>query len=670
VKSPLVLTRPPETARIPPSRTNTDLAPVRRLSCFVLLLPLFASAQIDSLKALLRADLHDTVRMEALRDLAHAITMTYSDLDEAKRHYQECITLAQRKGDRKWESKCIYGLAIACDVNGELDRTLQLLDSAEVIFRELGDTVYVGNTMNARGTAYYFQGIADKAMEHYMKALAFGEENGLLLCASQALNNIAIIHRRSGRHREALGIYRRSIEVKRQLDDSRGIANTLSNMGVAYGQLHLTDSALASFEQAITIYRTLNDDFEIGSTQIAIAEVHLGQGDPESARTVLVDAIVRLEKSPEDQFNFAQAHLLMGRALTDLGQAGEALTHFAITEKLIVGSDRMEMQADHFRSKAAALYASGMHRDAYDALSHAHALQDSVQSESAKRSLEELETRYATQEKEKRIEVQGLQLEKQEQERRTFFAIMAVLVVLVGAAVMLIIGRVRSNRKLQAQKRIVEEALGEKELLLREIHHRVKNNLQTVSSLLSIQGRGITDEKAKEAVNDSRLRVKSMALIHQDLYREGDITGVRMKEYVEKLVTSLVTSYAMDERVLTMVDVEDLSLDVDTAVPIGLVLNELVTNALKYAWPDERKGALTVRLAHEAEALALTVADDGVGQSNAPKGDGGFGLNMVRTFATKLKAEWTMTNEQGTTVDMRIRNFKLARDGPGPHPHR
>ncbi|MBK7556280.1 MAG: hypothetical protein IPI55_17290 [Flavobacteriales bacterium] len=79
---------------------------------------------------------------------------------------------------------------------------------------------------------------------------------------------------------------------------------------------------------------------------------------------------------------------------------------------------------------------------------------------------------------------------------------------------------------------IIETQLKEKELLVREIHHRVKNNLQTVSSLLSIQGRSITDEKAKEAVNDSRLRVKSMALIHQDLYREGDITGVRMKEYV------------------------------------------------------------------------------------------------------------------------------------------
>ena len=635
---------------------------MRTVAIVALLSSMVTNAQIDSLEALLRTPVHDTVRMEVLRDLAHAITMTYSDLDEAKRRYQECITLAQRERDRKWEGKCIYGLAITCDVNGELDRTLRLLDSAEVIFREIGDTVYVGNTMNARGTAYYFQGITDKAMEHYMNALAYGEENALLLCASQALNNIAIIHRRSGHYHEALGIYKRSIDVKRQLDDRRGIANTLSNMGVAYGHLQLTDSALASFEQAITIYRTLHDDFEIGSTQIAIAEVHLGQDDPERARAVLADAISRLEKSPEDQFNFAQAHLLMGRALTDLGKAADALAHFAITEKLIVGSDRMEMQGDLFRSKAAALHATGMHRDAYDALTHAHTIQDSVHSENAKRSLEELETRFATREKEKQFEVQSLQLEKQEQERRTFFAIMAVLLVLVGGAVVLIIGRVRNNRKLHVQKRIVEEALGEKELLLREIHHRVKNNLQTVSSLLSIQGRGITDEKAREAVNDSRLRVKSMALIHQDLYREGDLTGVQMSDYVAKLANGLVTSYGMADRVQLDLRVRPINLDVDTAVPIGLILNELITNALKYAWPDGRPGRLQVSMAEERDGqLLVDVIDDGIGMkdgAHVAEGGTGFGLGMIRTFASKLKAEYTITGENGMAVRLVVRNYK------------
>jgi two-component sensor histidine kinase len=637
---------------------------VRRFHFVVsLALSFQATAQIDSLKALLRTELHDTVRMEALRDLGYYITASYDHLDEGKRNYRACIALAEQERNAHWRAHCTYGLAINYDVSGELNKALELLDSAETMFRANGDLEYVGNVLNARGTAYYYQGITDKAMVHFMRALEFAEKNRLLRCESQALNNIAIVHRKGGEHREALAIYRRSIAVKQRLADKRGMANTLSNMGVAYDRLDRPDSALASFEQAIEIYRELKDEYEVGATQIALAEVHVNRAEHSEAAAMLEEAITTLKASPEDQFNYAQAHLLMGRALTGLGRASEALDHLAITEELIATSDRAEMRAELYRAKAEALHATGAHSEAFDALKRSHALQDSIQSEESKRSLEELRTRFDTQEKEKRIEVQGLELEKREQERRTFLAVMAVLAVLVAAAIILIIGRVRSNRKLQAQKRIVEQALGEKELLLREIHHRVKNNLQMVSSLLSIQGRGITDEKAKEAVNDSRLRVKSMALIHQDLYREGDITGVRMKEYVEKLMTSLVTSYAMSERVRTVIDVEDIALDVDTAVPIGLVLNELATNALKHAWPGQRSGKLAVKLALDADALHLVVTDDGVGKNGSvtEEGASGFGLNMVRTFATKLKAEWAISNGQGTTVDMRIRNFKLAR---------
>ncbi len=623
-----------------------------------------ASAQTDSLKALLRTDLHDTVRMEALRDLGYAITASYDNLDEGERNYRACMALAEREDNAYWLAYCTYGLAINYDVSGELSKALELLDRAETRFRAIGDLEYVGNVLNARGTAHYYQGITDKAMVHFMRALEYAEKNKLLLCESQALNNIAIVHRKGGEHREALVIYRRSIAVKQQLDDRRGMANTLSNMGVAYDRLDRSDSALASFEQAIAIYRELKDDYEVGATRIAMAEVHVTRAQNAEAVTLLQEAIATLKDSPEDQFNYAHAHLLLGRALTGVGRAREGLDHLAITEGLIATSERAEMLAELYRAKAEALHAIGEHRDAFEALKLSHVMQDSIQGEESKRSLEELRTRFDTQEKEKRIEVQGLQLEKQEQERRTFLAIMAGLVVLVTAAVVLIIGRVRSNRKLQVQKRIVEQALGEKELLLREIHHRVKNNLQTVSSLLSLQGRGITDEKAKEAVNDSRLRVKSMALIHQDLYREGDLTGVQMKDYVEKLATGLVTSYAMSDRVDLKLDTQDIRLDVDTAVPIGLILNELVTNALKYAWPDGRSGVLSIVLREgtvTGTALAIEVKDNGIGLkdlSSIAAGGSGFGLGMIRTFAGKLKAEHSITSDGGTCVRLVVRNYR------------
>jgi len=222
----------------------------------------------------------------------------------------------------------------------------------------------------------------------------------------------------------------------------------------------------------------------------------------------------------------------------------------------------------------------------------------------------------------------------------------------------------RTSEELARKNAVIDEQLKEKELLLREIHHRVKNNLQTVSSLLSIQGRGIADPTAKQAVNDSRLRVKSMALIHQDLYRDGDLTGVQMKEYVEKLATSLISSYDRADSVQLQLAIEDLSLDVDTAVPLGLILNELITNTLKYAWPDAAEGVLAIGMTTSGDALRISVRDNGIGydpDADRSADSTGFGLGMIKTFASKLKAEWSIRNENGTVVDMIVRNFKLAR---------
>jgi len=134
-----------------------------------------------------------------------------------------------------------------------------------------------------------------------------------------------------------------------------------------------------------------------------------------------------------------------------------------------------------------------------------------------------------------------------------------------------------------------------------------------------------------------------------------------MQDYVHKLANGLVTSYGMTDRVQLDLRVRAINLDVDTAIPIGLILNELITNALKYAWPDGRAGMLKVAM-HEADgALTVEVTDDGIGfkdPSSVTASGTGFGLGMIRTFASKLKAEHTIKDDKGTIVRLVIRNYK------------
>ena len=189
----------------------------------------------------------------------------------------------------------------------------------------------------------------------------------------------------------------------------------------------------------------------------------------------------------------------------------------------------------------------------------------------------------------------------------------------------------------------IQAALREKEALLRELFHRVKNNLQVVSSLLNLQSESLTDEQAIQMFRESRHRIHSMALIHERLYKAKDLARINIEQYVHDLASELFFAYGVSaERIRLEVDIntDGAIIDIEKAVPVGLIINELLTNALKYAFPDERAGKLTVQIEPApGDMLKLTVADDGVGlppgvDINEPAT---LGLQLVSTLAEQLR---------------------------------
>ena len=161
---------------------------------------------------------------------------------------------------------------------------------------------------------------------------------------------------------------------------------------------------------------------------------------------------------------------------------------------------------------------------------------------------------------------------------------------------------------------ILQETLREKELLIREIHHRVKNNLQVISSLLNLQGRASRSVDAQRACEESQLRIKSIALIHELLYRSENMSRISASEYLSKLGTKLLSGFGLGGRVNLTIDSSDASIDLDHAVPFGLVVNELFTNSMKHGFPNGRCGTIAVKLRHSSEGnVALEFKDDGVG---------------------------------------------------------
>jgi len=204
--------------------------------------------------------------------------------------------------------------------------------------------------------------------------------------------------------------------------------------------------------------------------------------------------------------------------------------------------------------------------------------------------------------------------------------------------------------KLQADE-LIREALKERETLLKEIHHRVKNNMQIVSSLLSLQAAQATERETVEMLNESQRRIRSMALIHETLYRSGSLAEIDFGDYVGGLIEELRRMYHIAEGAITItVDIENVRFGVDTAVPCALIVNELVSNCLKHAFPDGRTGEVTVALQRANGAYALTVADNGVGfpADLDFRTTDSLGMQLVTALVYQLDGTLELNRENGT----------------------
>jgi two-component sensor histidine kinase/HAMP domain-containing protein len=223
----------------------------------------------------------------------------------------------------------------------------------------------------------------------------------------------------------------------------------------------------------------------------------------------------------------------------------------------------------------------------------------------------------------------------------------------------------RMSERLYAQvkdrekaERIIEESLREKETLLREIHHRVKNNFQIINSLFDLQLMNTENTAVQESLKEPKARIHAMALVHDRLYLSETFAGIDFSDYVTELAQDLFYGYNVDPaRISLVVDTDPVSLDMDRSIPCGLILNELMTNSLKYAYPDPaRTGVISVTLRKTAETISLIVRDDGVGFSGVPEAGpaGALGLTLVRILCEQIKADFTLETAQGVLASIRF----------------
>lgn len=255
--------------------------------------------------------------------------------------------------------------------------------------------------------------------------------------------------------------------------------------------------------------------------------------------------------------------------------------------------------------------------------------------------------KYETGKKDQLLNAQEEQLTQKNKIQNLTLGIVALLAGLLFA----LFYNFRKNKKINTQLNIKNK---ENELLLKEIHHRVKNNLQTISSLLSLQSASITDKSAFDAIQESRNRVTSMALLHQKLYQGKNLAAIEMRDYFETIGNAIIDSFGEKaENVSLKIDMSEIELDVDTAIPVGLITNELITNSIKHAFPNKQEGQISITLKQgENGLLTLQITDNGqtTSDESVVKKEKGFGTMLIQLLTTQLEGKLEKSTKVGTSI--------------------
>ena len=211
--------------------------------------------------------------------------------------------------------------------------------------------------------------------------------------------------------------------------------------------------------------------------------------------------------------------------------------------------------------------------------------------------------------------------------------------------------RIKVESALRENEEIILKSLREKDLLLKEIHHRVKNNMQVISSILGLKSQESGNSELDEILKDVQNRIRSIALIHESLYKSDDFSRINFYDFVEKVMENLLKSFNIEEgKIHFTVTGEDMTLGIDIAVPCGLMVNELLSNALKYAFPGDRKGMIHVELARKGDVYSIAVADDGTGLPGDVdvENPSTLGLRLVSVLIKQIDGKLTIEREHGT----------------------
>ncbi len=604
----------------------------------------FGASYLDTLEISYQKTTVDSLRYSILNDLAYY--WHTRDLNKALNFTRQGLNMTRQKEDLLWEGRFQITEAAILLRMEKLDTAYVILQEAKnkikkedlaflntqlgYVFERKGDLVRaadyaleskrLGLEMNdVKAVALAYSDLSnlywkyskfDRGLEYGLKSLELFEKRGLNdldydFTLYVVGNNLLELEN----YQEALDYFKHAIAIGERYGFYNNLSDTYISLIELYTLLLQYDEAEKSAEKALLYANLLDNNFLKMRSWLSIGKLQLFQGKYVSAIESLNKCIEIATPDFGDYYYLSQAYERLGKAY------------------------------------------AGNHnyKDATEAFVMYDSLRNKVFTESANENMALLETEFDMAQQEDTIQGMEDQIKKQSSQQ-------TLISIIAGLLFLLVLVLFVTYKKNKGKNVLLERQNAEKEFLLKEIHHRVKNNLGIVSSLLELQVAKMNDPKAIEAIEESRNRVYSMSMIHQKLYQGKNLSSIEMKDYLINLSRHILDSYGSGYAIEYDYNLQEFELDVDLAIPMGLIVNELLTNSFKHAFPEREKGKIKITCQKVGnEGVVLEVYDNGIGftdPKDSKKGGTGFGTQLVDLLVEQLDGSMKIYNGQGTRVRM------------------
>ncbi len=595
------------------------------LFCFAfLLVPLFSfaqneNAQIDSLKNIIKTATNDSIKMVTYNNLRRATY--YSDPKQSKAFTENMVEMAKKIKDSFHIGLGDFYLGNANVVTSNFDIALNHYLKSAAYFERVQDSARLSSVLNGIGAAYQNSGSDSLSLKYFNKSQQISKSLGDLRRSAIALNNIGNIYKNREDLENARFYMEKALEDIKTTNRLQYIHPLSLNLANTYVSLKEYDKATKLYEEVLSTVDTLND---IYSYSISLR----GLGNIALEKNVYSNSLDQLKK----------AYLLQKNS----GFFDETLMTIPFLIK--------------------AYEYNGEYKEGLRLANEYQKIQDSIFSDEKDKNLSEALQKYETEKKDAELKLLKVEAEKKEQQKRLYF-----ILALTGLCIAGLLGyfgykNKQKNTTLAKQKKLLEATIDEKNTLLKEVHHRVKNSFQIVSSLLYLQSENVSDQKAKLAIKEAENRVRSMVLVHQKLYNKDELVGINAKEYISDLVKDILESHSTQkEPIPYQLNIQPIILDIETITPLGLILNELIINSLKHAFNDiDTESKINVDFRKQNDKLVLQVTDNGKGFEGEIK-QNSFGVKLMKALSKQLKATLNYDSEldKGTKAILNISKFSV-----------